>query len=96
MIYGDVVKFNISKKIADELKNNWSEFKKALKNLEIVLKSMNIEVSCFSSSWNVLLPIIYFIYYNPEYQDNLDGIRAYLTRAILFRYYKSGTTGKLQ
>lgn len=31
MLYGDVVKSNISKKIADELKNNWSDFRKALK-----------------------------------------------------------------
>lgn len=81
---------------AEELKNNWSEFKKALKNLENVLKEMNIGVSRFASSWNVLLPIIYFIYYNPEYKDNLDGIRAYLIRAILFTYFQSGTTGKLQ
>lgn len=96
MLYGDVVKSNISKQIAEELKNNWSEFKKAFKNLEIVLKGMKIEVSRFSSSWNVLLPIIYFIYYNPEYENNLDAIRSYLIRAILFTYFQSGTTGKLQ
>ena len=34
MLYGDVIKSNINKQIAEELKNNWSEFKKALKNLE--------------------------------------------------------------
>lgn len=96
MIYGDVVKSNISKSIAEELKNNWSEFKKTLKNLEVILKEMKIEVSRFASSWNVLLPIIYFIYYNPEYKNNLDGIRAYLIRAVLFTYFQSGTTGKLQ
>lgn len=96
MIYGDVVKSNISKSIAEELKNNWSEFKKTLKNLEVTLKEMRIEVSRFASSWNVLLPIIYFIYYNSEYKNNLDGIRAYLIRAVLFTYFQSGTTGKLQ
>lgn len=96
MLYGDVVKSNISKQIAEELKNNWSDFKKALKNLETVLKDMKIEVSRFSSSWNVLLPILYFIYYNPEYKNNTEGIRAYLMRAILFTYFQSGTTGKLQ
>ena len=96
MLYGDVVKSNISKQIAEELKNNWNEFKKAFKNLEIVLKGMKIEVSRFSSSWNVLLPIIYFIYYNPNYNNNLEGIRAYLVRAVLFTYFQSGTTGKLQ
>lgn len=96
MLFGDVVKSNISKKIAEELKDNWSDFKSALKKLEGVLKDMKIEVSRFSGSWNVLLPIIYSIYYNPDYKENIDGFRAYLMRAILFTYFQSGTTGKLQ
>jgi uncharacterized protein with ParB-like and HNH nuclease domain len=96
MLYGDVVKSNINKQIADDLKNNWQDFKKTLKNLEDVLKGMKIEVSRFSSSWNVLLPIIYFMYYNPKYVSNLDDIRAYLIRAVLFTYFQSGTTSKLQ
>lgn len=96
MLYGDVVKSNISKQIAEDLKNNWSEFKKALRNLEEVLKSIKVDVSRFSSSWNVLLPILYFIYWNTNYGNNIDGIRAYLLRAILFTYFQSGTTGKLQ
>ena len=97
MLYGDVVKSTISRKIAEELKNNWTTFKKALKNLESVLKGMKIEVSRFSSSWNVLLPVLYYIYYNPEsYAENTEAIRAYLMRAILFTYFQSGTTSKLQ
>ena len=97
MLYGDVVKSNIRRKIAGELKNNWTAFRKALKNLESVLKGMKIEVSRFSSSWNVLLPVLYYIYYNPEsYADNTEAIRAYLMRAILFTYFQSGTTSKLQ
>lgn len=96
MLYGDVVKSNINKKIAEDLKNNWSDFNKALKNLEKILKDMKIDVSRFSSSWNVLLPIIYYIYYNPDYNNNLEGVRAYLFRAIFFTYFQSGTTGKLQ
>ena len=96
MLYGDVVKSNINKQIAEDLKNNWSDFKKALKNLEATLGEFKIEVSRFSNSWNVLLPIIYFIYYNPEHRQNMDGIRAYLIRAILFTYFQSGTTSKLQ
>lgn len=96
MLYGDVVKSNINKQIAEDLKNHWQEFKKALRNLKTVLKGMKIEVSCFANSWNVLLPIIYFIYYNPEYEKNLEGIRAYLVRAVLFTYFQSGTTSKLQ
>lgn len=96
MLYGDVVKSNINKQIAEDLKNHWQEFKKALRNLKTVLKGMKIEVSRFANSWNVLLPIIYFIYYNPEYEKNLEGIRAYLVRAVLFTYFQSGTTSKLQ
>ena len=96
MLYGDVVKSNINKKIAEDLKNNWIDFKKALMNLEQLLKLQKIEVSRFSSSWNVLLPIVYFIYYNPDYENNITAIHAYLLRAIFFTYFQSGTTGKLQ
>ena len=95
MLYGDVVKSNISRQIAEDLKNNWQDFKKALKNLEVVLKDMKIDVARFSGSWNVLLPIIYFIYYNPDYTNNLEGIKAYLIRAVLFTYFQAGTTSKL-
>lgn len=96
MLYGDVIKSNINKQIAEELKNNWSEFKKTLKNLEVLLKDMKIDVSRFSNSWNVLLPIIYFMYYNQNYINNKAEIKAYLIRAILFTYFQSGTTSKLQ
>lgn len=97
MIYGDVVKSNINHAIAEQLKNDWPSFKKALKNLESILSSMKIEVSRFSSSWNVLLPVLYYIYYNPDrYGENTEAIRAYLMRAILFTYFQSGTTSKLQ
>ncbi len=96
MLYGDLVKSNINKQIAEDLKNNWQDFKKTLKNLELVLKNMKIDISRFSRSWNVLLPIIYFMYYNPEYEKNLDGIKSYLIRAVLFRYFQSGTISKLQ
>jgi len=96
MLYGDVVKSNINKQIAENLKNDWNGFKKSLRNLEKMLKEMKIDVSRFSSSWNVLLPIIYYIYYNPDYDKNINGVRAYLLRAIFFTYFQSGTTGKLQ
>lgn len=96
MLYGDVVKSNINKKIAENLKNEWVGFKSSLLNLDELLKEMKIDVSRFASSWNVLLPIIYYIYYNPDYKNNLEGVRAYLLRAIFFTYFQSGTTGKLQ
>ena len=96
MLYGDVIKSNINKKIADNLKNDWNDFKKALNNLYILLEKMNIDISRFSSSWNVLLPIFYYIYYNHEYHKNIKAIHAYLLRAIFFTYFQSGTTSKLQ
>lgn len=96
MLYGDVIKSNISKKIATALKDNWSNFRKTLEDLEVILKELKIQVSRFSGSWNVLLPILYSIYYNPNYKNNIEGIHAYLIRAILFTYFQSGTTGKLQ
>ncbi|MGD7008620.1 DUF262 domain-containing protein [Metabacillus sp. 84] len=96
MLYGDVVKSNINKKIAEDLKNDWNGFKQALSNLESLLKEMKIDVSRFSSSWNVLLPIIYYIYYSSDYVNNIKGIQAYLLRAIFFTYFQSGTTSKLQ
>lgn len=95
MLYANVVKSNISKTTATTLKNDWENFKSTLIKLEELLKSFNIEVSRFSSSWNVLLPIIYAIHYNPDYKDNAEEIKIYLLRAILFTYFQSGTTGKL-
>lgn len=95
MLYANVVKSNISKNTAMTLKNDWENFKQTLIKLEKLLKSFNIEVSRFSSSWNVLLPIIYAIHYNPDYQDNAEEIKIYLLRAVLFTYFQSGTTGKL-
>ncbi|MDQ0087611.1 uncharacterized protein with ParB-like and HNH nuclease domain [Paenibacillus anaericanus] len=96
MLYGDVVKSNINKKISEDLKNEWNGFKKALTNLESLLNELKIDVNRFSNSWNVLLPIIYYIFYNPYYGKNIKGVRAYLLRAIFFTYFQSGTTSKLQ
>lgn len=95
MLYGDVVKSNVNKEMADNLKNRWSEFKATLNKLEGLLKGFKIDVSRFSASWNVLLPILYYIYYNPEYVNNKQSIKAYLLRAVFFTYFQSGTTSKL-
>ena len=97
MLYGNVVKSNINRTVAEDLKNNWADFKQALSHLEELLACMDIDVQRFRSSWNVLLPVIYFIYQNPNnYEDNLEDVEAYMARAILFRYFQSGTTNKLQ
>lgn len=95
MLYSNVLKSNISKSTATILKNDWENFKYTLDKLELLLKTFNVEVSHFASSWNVLLPIIYTIHYNPNYEDNAEEIKIYLLRAILFTYFQSGTTGKL-
>jgi len=71
MLYCDIVKSNINKKIADTLKNDWNKFWVSLTALEILLKDMKIEVSRFAGSWNVLLPIIYFIYFNSAYKNHI-------------------------
>ena len=96
MIYGDVVKSNISKQVANDLKNNWQDFKKAFNNASNIFKNLNININRFCNSWNVLVPIIFCLYYNPNYDKYIDGIKSYLHRAIFFTYYKSGTTNKLQ
>lgn len=97
LLYGDVIKSNINKRVVVQLKDNWSVFKKALDSTEELLKSFNVDINRFAKSWNILLPIIYFIYYNPsDYLNNKDDVRAYLIRGVLFKYFQSGTTAKLQ
>lgn len=97
MIYGDVVKSNISKQVANDLKNNWTDFRKAFRNTAKILKDNNVYITRFSNSWNVLVPIIFCVYYHPDDFDNYsEGIMAYLVRAILFSFFRSGTTAKLQ
>ena len=96
MLYGDVIKSNITREIAESLKNDWNKFKQTLVDLEELLNEMKLDVTTYSSGWNVLLPIIYYIYYTQEYKENKKAIKAYLIRAIVFTYFQSGTTAKLQ
>lgn len=97
MLYGDVTKTIINQKVADDLKNNWSDFKIAFKNLQNAFEKLNIDIEHFVNDYTKLVPLIYYIYYNPEsYEENLNAIRAYLTRTIFFIYFRSGTPGKLQ
>lgn len=97
MLYGDVTKTIINQKVADDLKNNWSDFKIAFKNLQNAFEKLNIDVEHFVNDYTKLVPLIYYIYYNPDsYEENLSAIRAYLTRTIFFIYFRSGTPGKLQ
>lgn len=96
MLYGNVEKTIINKQISDNLSNNWQNFRRALRNLEKFLSDNNIAISRFSGTWNVLLPLIYLIYKNHEYDKLNKEMKAYLIRAILFNFFNSGTKGKLQ
>lgn len=99
MLFSDnVVKSNIDQKTADLLKNNWEQFKNSLKNIESILSEFNVNIERFASSWNVLLPAIYAVYYNSENIKNpvlKRNIFIYIVRAVLFKFFNSGTTGKL-
>ncbi len=96
MLFGNVEKTNINKQIAEDLKNNWDYLKAALRNLKIFLEEEKINISRFSGSWNVLIPLIFSIYYNHDYKSNYKDMKVYLIRAILFTFFQSGTKGKLQ
>ncbi len=95
MLFGDVVTSNIDEKMAYKLKNGWDDFKTALTNMAELLAGMNIKVERFANSWNILLPILYSIYYNPNYKDDAVGIKTYIIRSVLLKFFQSGTTGKL-
>ncbi|MBO4639887.1 MAG: DUF262 domain-containing protein [Treponema sp.] len=95
MLYGDVLKSCIDKTVASELRDNWNKFCKNLQNLSELIRQLNLNVTDFSDRWNVLIPIIYEIDKNPDYLENLDGIRCYLFRAMFFTYFQNGTTTKL-
>jgi len=95
MLFGDVVKSNISKAVVTSLKDNWADFVMSLDSLKELIKSFNIDFQRFQSSWNVLLPILYCVFYNPNYLENSHAIKAYLIRAIVFNLFQSGTTQRL-
>lgn len=97
MLYGHPKNTIINKKVADDLKNNWSDFKIAFRNLQNAFNKLNIDIRHFVHDYTKLVPLIYYIYHNPDiYEQNLDAIRVYLTRTIFFNYFRSGTPEKLQ
>ncbi len=95
MLYGDVSKSCIDKKVADSLKSNWSKFRRNLDNLQLVLQNLGMFIDDFSDRWNVVVPVIFLIDRNPDFFENMDGIRCYLYRAMFFTYFQNGTTAKL-
>lgn len=96
MLYGNVVKANISKGLVNQLRDDWVEFKRTLTELDMLLGGLGIDTSRFASSWNVLLPVIYYVHYNPSFREGVYAVKCYLLRAALFNYFRSGTTAKLQ
>ena len=96
MLYANVTQFRINRKIVDDLKNNWNDFKGVLLKLENVLDQLKIDIRRFERNWNILIPIIYTLYYNPDYEGMLEGIQTYIVRAELFIFFRSGAPGKLQ
>lgn len=95
MLFEDNVASNLGGRIIKGLKDNWFKVKDSLKQTSNMLKSKGIDVSNYQSRWNVLLPIIYFIYSNPEATKKENDILAYLVRATLLKYFQNGTTAKL-
>lgn len=98
MLYGkDVTKFIVTPEMVETLKNEWKKFKDALDKLEELFGDMHIDLRRFSSYWNVLVPVIYYIYLNlNDYKKCAKGVEVYITRAIFFIYFRSGTPGKLK
>lgn len=96
MLWGDVTKSDYSKQVENGLKNHQDNFINILKDLDEMFEGMNIDITRFANSWNVLVPIIYIIANNPDYLDNKDAIRTYLIRASLFGFFKNGTLSKLK
>lgn len=96
MLFGNVEKTTINKQIAEDLKNNWNALKNALKNLKIFLEQSKINISRFSGSWTVLIPIVYSLYKSHEWEKNSKAMQKYLIRVVLFTYFRAGTKGKLK
>lgn len=97
MLFGDVIKSNIDKDVVGQLKNRWDEFTSALLNVQTLMNSVGLDLTRFSSSWNVIVPVVYFVFWNSEsYLNYAEDVKKYILRSILFKYYASGTTGKLK
>ena len=61
------------------------------------MESVGLDLTRFSSSWNVIVPVVYFVFWNSEsYLNYAEDVKKYILRSILFKYYASGTTGKLK
>lgn len=95
ILFEDNVAAPLGETVINGLRNNWTEIKDALAATSVFLNSLNIKIESYKSRWNVLLPVIYFVYRNPNYEGYEDDVLAYLSRSTLFKYYQSATTAKL-
>lgn len=94
ILYGDVNKSIINKQCADDLKNNWIYFKTALNDMRDLFDKMNIDLDRFAHSNNILIPIVYYIYNNPDYEEDTEAIKVYLVRALFFSIFR-GSSAKV-
>lgn len=94
ILYGDVNKSIINKQCADDLKNNWIYFKTALNDMRDLFDKMNIDLDRFAHSNNILIPIVYYIYNNPDYEEDMEAIKVYLVRALFFSIFR-GSSAKV-
>ncbi|MBR4558519.1 MAG: DUF262 domain-containing protein [Fibrobacter sp.] len=107
VLFEDNINANINSQLARRMRRNWETIKVALKETEEFLSDIRkIHVEDFNNRWNILIPVIYLIYehirpdgenflIDERYKLHKQSVEAYLSRAILFKYYSSGTTGKL-
>jgi uncharacterized protein with ParB-like and HNH nuclease domain len=95
MIFEENVASSIGRTVINGLKNNWDKIKNALAETASFLGTIGINIESYKSRWNVLLPVIYFVYSNDNYRHYQSAILAYLSRSTLLKYYQNGTTAKL-
>ncbi|MBR6125526.1 DUF262 domain-containing protein [Candidatus Saccharibacteria bacterium] len=95
MLFEDNVAASLGRRIIRGLNENWTKIKKTLADTSKYLSEMGIRVESYQSRWNVLLPVIYFVYSNDNYRYYKNAILAYLSRSTLLKYFQNGTTAKL-
>lgn len=100
---------NLNSNLVSKMYENWEKIKAALRETDQLIYSIRkLHVADFSNRWNILIPVIYLVYkhilpeksnghyvFSGKYMDSKKGVEAYLSRAILFKYYSNATTAKL-
>ncbi|OWV14142.1 FISUMP domain-containing protein [Fibrobacter sp. UWB5] len=109
ILYEKDVNANIHRDLVYQMHINWEKIKSALlKTQEFVYSIRRLHIEDFRNRWNILIPIVYLVYnhilpekngddfaYSSDYLLCKDAVEAYISRAILFKYYSNATTNKL-